>query len=354
MLAKSGDQRRNSQSARRTIFAWVWLIVWMAGCSASPEIIEGWRLGLHLGGGRSAHRTIAAPPSEVRAGFPQHGFPAPPFADSFALISEPNGIFMFDPSDIAVGLKCLFSFTSGTSAQATEAEARCAPTGEPAEGSKHSGREMKEMANEYAPRFLKALALVIEQHKSPADAAASATQWFEDQGIREYQSGVSTYDSAPAGSPPLPAASAPPPHKQALVVVLNLSVPSQAISLDDAVILTDVVRSRLTQFAGDGFKVLSREKVLEILQHSEKTAAQCTGECAVETARTLGADYVIGGTVSKFNGQFAIYLDVKRARDGATVAAQDLEVANTAGLRAGIGKATQELTAMLVEKTAGK
>ncbi len=153
---------------------------------------------------------------------------------------------------------------------------------------------------------------------------------------------------------PQPRSVAAPAKKLGILVVMNLSAPSKAISMDDAVALTDVIRSRLTQKIGDSIKVLSKEKVFEILQHSEKTAAQCTNECIVETARMIGADFVVSGAVTKMNGKLLVVLEAKRSRDGASVAAVDLEVAQPSELRSGIGAVIQELANTLVERAESK
>lgn len=154
-------------------------------------------------------------------------------------------------------------------------------------------------------------------------------------------------ESAPAAPPPVT-----PARNLGKLAVLNLSVQGNAIRVDDAIALTDVIRSRLTQKIGDVFKVISKEKVFEIMQKSERTAAQCTGECVVETARAIGADFVVTGTITKLSGKLLIVLEAKRSRDGASMAGADLEVAESASLRSSIGTAVEELAATLRERAA--
>ena len=76
------------------------------------------------------------------------------------------------------------------------------------------------------------------------------------------------------------------------VVVLELRPENKAIALDSAVVVTDIVRTRLVIDAGSALRVLSKEKVFEILQQSGKSAASCTADCQIQTAREVGADGV--------------------------------------------------------------
>lgn len=111
-----------------------------------------------------------------------------------------------------------------------------------------------------------------------------------------------------------------------LIGVLNLQVAGGSLKVDEAMGLTDVIRARLTRALGAGAKMLSREKVNEILQKSGKSGEQCTGECEVETGRVIGAEFVVTGHVASAGGRILLVVEIKRTRDGASVVAEDVTV----------------------------
>ena len=108
------------------------------------------------------------------------------------------------------------------------------------------------------------------------------------------------------------------------LVVLEFHVENNAIPIDSAVTLANLVRSRIVRATGGMLKLISREKVIEILTQAQKSAAQCTTECEIETARTIGADYLLTGSVSALAGKAVLVLDVKKTGDGVTVASTSL------------------------------
>ena len=104
------------------------------------------------------------------------------------------------------------------------------------------------------------------------------------------------------------------------LVVLEFRVDNKVIPLDTAVTLADMVRSRVVQSGSKLVKLISREKVIEILSKGTKTAAQCSGQCEIDTAREVGADFVMTGKISPLGDKAVLVLDVKKAQDGVTVA----------------------------------
>ena len=144
-------------------------------------------------------------------------------------------------------------------------------------------------------------------------------------------------------------AEAPPAPK---VVVLELRPENKAIALDSAVVLTDIVRTRVVTSAGGALRVLSKEKVFEILQQSGKAAASCTADCQIQTAREVGAEYIVTGTIAKAGGQLVMTLEAKRSRDGAVLAAAQVMEENEKTLMKATGKGADELVADLLRKLA--
>ncbi len=109
------------------------------------------------------------------------------------------------------------------------------------------------------------------------------------------------------------------------LVVLELKVNGKAISLDVAMTLTGMIRQRMVKAIGSRAKMLSKEKVFEILKQAGKSAVQCTGECEVQTAREAGADYAVTGDVNPLGNKAVLVLEIKRSRDGVTVASERLK-----------------------------
>ena len=104
------------------------------------------------------------------------------------------------------------------------------------------------------------------------------------------------------------------------LVVLEFKVDNRIISIDASATLANLVRSRIVQSMGGAIKLISKEKVIEILRASNKSAAQCTSECEVQTGREIGADYVLTGSVGALSGKAILVLDVKKSQDGVTAA----------------------------------
>ena len=160
------------------------------------------------------------------------------------------------------------------------------------------------------------------------------------------------------GSPPFPAPMpriSPAPGQPAtagrvpILAVLNLQLSEGALKLDESAALTDVIRARLTRALKSSAKVLSREKVFEIMQSSGKTATQCTGECEVRTGREIGADFVVTGHVANVGNKIVLVLEVKRTRDGASVMAEDLMLGSAQQLMEQTGALADRLAADFTE-----
>ena len=69
-------------------------------------------------------------------------------------------------------------------------------------------------------------------------------------------------------------------------------------------ILSDAVRTGVLDVTqgkevdGDELVVMTRENMMDMLNQMGKTAEDCQGECEVEFARNIGADFVISGEVA--------------------------------------------------------
>src|SRR3982751_5116650 len=87
----------------------------------------------------------------------------------------------------------------------------------------------------------------------------------------------------------------------------------------DAAYFTDVVRTSALA-AAPYLKVMTRENVLVLLEAQGRKLEDCEGECEVDTARRLGADYVVSGEIVRVGARLKLDLRLHDARDGALVA----------------------------------
>ena len=147
----------------------------------------------------------------------------------------------------------------------------------------------------------------------------------------------------------LPSAALGQEKRVPFLAVLEFAVQSNVMAIDDAVTLADMVRSRVVRPGGQVVKLISREKVIEILSKSAKSAAQCSGQCEIDTAREVGADFVITGRISPLGDKAVLVLDVKKAQDGVTVASMTVK-SPVKTLDEKLDAAVDELVAELARK----
>ena len=84
--------------------------------------------------------------------------------------------------------------------------------------------------------------------------------------------------------------------------------------------LTEVVRGAARTLPRDSWFVMSRENLLAVLP-PDTDLSTCEGECEVETARNVGAHYVVSGEVVLFGGEFRASLKLHEAKSGELVGA---------------------------------
>jgi len=83
---------------------------------------------------------------------------------------------------------------------------------------------------------------------------------------------------------------------------------------------TDAVRGgALEGLVGRGVDVMTHENMMAMLKAMGKS--ECTeGECEVETARNIGADYVVSGSVTHIENQFIVTLKIHESKGGSLLA----------------------------------
>jgi TolB-like protein len=104
----------------------------------------------------------------------------------------------------------------------------------------------------------------------------------------------------------------------------------QGKDLDPDVLMTfsDTVRGGVLQAVdGYGVVVMTRENMLVLLK--EKGGRECgEGDCEVETARNLGADYVVSGKVVHMERTQVITLKLHETKGGNLLGSDTIEGAN--------------------------
>ena len=107
----------------------------------------------------------------------------------------------------------------------------------------------------------------------------------------------------------------------------------RGVGVEDAVlmILSDAVRTGVLdvtqgkKIAGDDLVVMTRENTMDMLNQMGKSAEDCQGECEVELARNIGADFVISGEVAKLDELYVFTIKLHETDRGVLLASQILK-----------------------------
>ena len=133
----------------------------------------------------------------------------------------------------------------------------------------------------------------------------------------------SVSSSTPAAQPPLPP---PPGFRGKRMAVLEF----QGKNMDQDILMTfsDTVRGGALQgIAGRGIVVMTRENMLVLLRDMGKQDCG-EGDCEVETARSIGADYVITGKVVRIEQLYVVTLKMHETRGGSLISTDTVEGAS--------------------------
>jgi len=87
----------------------------------------------------------------------------------------------------------------------------------------------------------------------------------------------------------------------------------------------DAVRGGAVEgLAGRGVQVMTRENMMVLLRAMGKK--DCSeGDCEVETARNIGADFVVSGSVVRIDGAFVVTLKLHETREGSLLATDQID-----------------------------
>ncbi len=89
-----------------------------------------------------------------------------------------------------------------------------------------------------------------------------------------------------------------------------------SVSADEALYLSDLARGAMRgNLSAARYLMMTRENMLELLP-AGRTISDCLGECAVETGRKLGADFVVTGEVTGFAKQVRVTVNLHETARG--------------------------------------
>jgi TolB-like protein len=105
--------------------------------------------------------------------------------------------------------------------------------------------------------------------------------------------------------------------------------------------------------AAPGFSQMTQANILSMIQAQGKTLDECEGECAVDTGRRLGADFIVTGRISKVGRGLGLSMQLYDSASGQLLAGEDLDGANEEQLLAAVSEAAPRLFAPLAARVGG-
>ncbi|MEC7986910.1 MAG: PEGA domain-containing protein [Myxococcota bacterium] len=97
---------------------------------------------------------------------------------------------------------------------------------------------------------------------------------------------------------------------------IDLQENSLALLLADDVRKGVIDSTQNRTSGGEAISVYTRENLLEILADQGKDGSACQGECEVEIARNIGAEYVVSGEIYLLNNEYVINLKLHETANG--------------------------------------
>jgi TolB-like protein len=95
---------------------------------------------------------------------------------------------------------------------------------------------------------------------------------------------------------------------------------------------------------GENLKVMTRENMLVMLR--DMGQKECVeGDCEVETARNIGADFVISGSVAHMDNTFVVTLKIHETQEGAVLATDTLQARRQIDMLLQLRDRTRDLVA---------
>jgi hypothetical protein len=163
-----------------------------------------------------------------------------------------------------------------------------------------------------------------------------------DAATREIGLTSQTFRSPPAVAPPPPAPAPVPLGNQRLAV---LEFQGKNLEQDILMTFADTVRGGALQgLEGYGVAVMTRENMLVLLKDMGKQ--ECgEGDCEVETARNIGADYVVSGKVVRMERIYVVTLKLHETKRGSLLGTDTVEGASQVDLLRSLREHARQLMA---------
>ena len=109
---------------------------------------------------------------------------------------------------------------------------------------------------------------------------------------------------------------------QKKLAVLQYSV-SDGLRIDRQVFATSIQNAALK--AVPSLFVMTQANILEIVRQQGKTLEQCEGQCAVETGRLLGADFIVVGRITRPGKKMRLSTQLYDSQTGRLLSGEDLD-----------------------------
>jgi len=121
------------------------------------------------------------------------------------------------------------------------------------------------------------------------------------------------------------------------------------LALKERAFLTDAIRSEVVKTLPDHIQVMTREN-MEVMLTDMGLDASCVAEgaCEVETARNLGVEQVVSGSILSLGGTIVLSVKLHNTGSGRLVAAEEARGSDLLGLRDQLADPTRALLASLV------
>ena len=113
-------------------------------------------------------------------------------------------------------------------------------------------------------------------------------------------------------------------NKKYIGVLPLINKSKKQVSPEEIEYLTSIIRTMTSFLSKEEYIVITNDNIDVLLEGKNKELEECVGECALETARNLGADYLITGTVLKFGKSLRVSLNLITSKTGNVSTVPDL------------------------------
>jgi hypothetical protein len=108
-----------------------------------------------------------------------------------------------------------------------------------------------------------------------------------------------------------------------LAAVLDFEGESAGLNHDEIVSLTEDARKVALEVLQDGYDIITRENLVDLLKSHGRTLEQCEGECETETGRLIGAELVVTGRVARVFKKYKLTVKIHQTDPPKLMGIQD-------------------------------